>query len=150
MKTRIASITMVTAILAFGLPSVALSSTGDSSSANAAGTQYQPETTGTVPVVPPEEQPPAPPDEPLVETSVPSAIPAPPVEAEATVETPTAKATPSNETVADVAPAPVAEAQTAEGSLPFTGYDALPVAIIGLALLALGFGLRHQTRHRRN
>lgn len=35
---------------------------------------------------------------------------------------------------------------TRGGSLPFTGYAAIPLLLVGIALLATGFAIRHRTR----
>ena len=45
-----------------------------------------------------------------------------------------------------VQPARQVEAATSAGSLPFTGYAAIPVLLVGLALLTGGFILRQRTR----
>jgi hypothetical protein len=47
---------------------------------------------------------------------------------------------------ASVSPARQLEATTRSGQLPFTGYAAIPVMLIGIALLVMGATLRRRTR----
>jgi hypothetical protein len=37
---------------------------------------------------------------------------------------------------------------TPKGTLPFTGYNAIPIFLVGLALLSIGFVMWRQTRRR--
>ncbi len=151
------------AVMAAGLTlmggGTAAAATGAADSGVASAAQYQPENTGTVPVTPPtsttpSETPPATttPSEtpPTTTANAPSESPA----STTPTETPsrTTHAVPSESTppttppvAATTAQAPVAE--TSASSLPFTGYDIVPVAIGGLALLAMA-GLLYRRGRR--
>ncbi len=159
MTARLASITTIAIALVLGATSVATATTGPVASGNAAGVQYQPEETGIVPLLPPEQPPPAqPPAEPVTAASSeptppapePEPIPAaePSSEKPEQPEQPAAKAETTTKPVAETSPVAQAAAVPQEGHLPLTGYNALPVAIGGLALLGLGLALRLQTRRQ--
>lgn len=153
------------AVLAAGLTllggGTASAATGAAGSGIAADVQYQPENTGTVPVTPPPAETPA---ETPIATSAESAAPpettTPPV-----VTTTTSSSTPAQEPQEhgdkatpkepsqSPATAPAAAATPkatpvveSSSSLPFTGFDLVPVAIAGLALLALGAAMRRHGR----
>jgi hypothetical protein len=151
----------LTAALMFLGGGTAAATTGAAGSGIAAAVQYQPEDTGTVPVTPPAETPRAqtPPavtaesTAPPVTTTTPATTATTPTEPrpkprEDKPQTPsTPEGTPTTVSVAQETPAtPVAESS----SLPFTGFDLVPIAIAGLALLALGAALRHHARRDRS
>ncbi|MCW3008761.1 MAG: hypothetical protein JWP17_3387 [Solirubrobacterales bacterium] len=161
------AVILATALL--GCSGVASATTGVSGSGSPAGVQYQPEQTGQVPVVPPTDTPP-PPDAPAPAAEAPIATPAaaPSVSPPATVKTPTrhphavpSKVPAATQTPVSGEPAPAAEGPVAvpiasvtaaeqPATLPFTGFDVVPVAIGGLALLCLGLVVRRRTRDGRS
>lgn len=135
MKPRITLITVVT--LALSLGAVATASAQDTATQDAAAAQYQSEQTSAVPVVP--QQPPTQGSE--TSTDQPATPPErPSSNVDKTTDSTTPVAVPSTETQQP----PVVEAGS--GSLPYTGYAATTVAILGVALLGAGLVLRHQTR----
>jgi hypothetical protein len=156
---------MSAAVVAAGLSLIcagpAAATEGAAGSGIAAAVQYQPEDTGSVPVTPP------------VTTTTPStsttpteaSVTPPPVTTATTPATPSqapstpaptkhttphaAPSAPANEPVAQT-PAATPVEQAGPSTLPFTGYDLIPVALIGLALLAMGALLRRHSRSGRS
>jgi hypothetical protein len=137
--------------------------TGAAGSGIASAVQYQPETSGSVPVTPPEQTPPPTVSaeasaQPPTTTPLPTAqVATTPVTTTPATQTPPAKTTPAAAPSAAPTNVPVAQttaaaapAQSSASSLPFTGYDLVPVALAGLALLALGAVLRHHGRRSRD
>jgi hypothetical protein len=155
------AVALSTALL-LGFTGVADATTGVAGSGSPAAVQYQPEDTGQTPVTPPADTPPAdtpPADTPptVTQTSAPS-VSTPPA---TTTTTPTkhthsapSSSKPQSAAAPDAAPAtttvPVAAASAAPAdsasSLPFTGFDVVPVAIVGLLLVGLGAVVRMRTR----
>jgi hypothetical protein len=151
MLTRGTALAATTLAIALGLPSLALADTGVSVTSNAAGSQYQPGDTGSVPVTPPTDQTPPPPaaspsTAPPVTTATAPPTPTPATEVIPPVTAKGGRPEPKTTPIADVTPTPPA---TTASTLPYTGLDVIPIALAGLAVLGLGLALRFQTRDRR-
>ncbi len=121
MKSRMAITAMLVVGMLMSTSGVGLAISGSSGSGSAAGTQYQQEHQNN-------------------ETIAPSSTEG------------TAKTTPAVQASNDVqSTEQVAATQQSSdrSSLPFTGYNAVPILLGGLALLAVGLVLRRQTRRDR-
>lgn len=148
--------TTITA-LAVGLTLItggtATATTGAAGSGVSGAVQYQPEDSGSVPLAPPETPPVTETTPPPTTTTTEASVTPPattPTEPKQPAQTPkqhtreTTSSTPTATTPTAAATTPVV--QSSGDSLPFTGYDVVPVALLGLALLALGAGIVHRSR----
>jgi hypothetical protein len=163
MAPRTTSAVILSTALLLGFTGVADATTGVAGSGSPAAVQYQPEDTGQTPVTPPADTPPAetpPAQTPPVEASAPS------VSAPTTTTTPAStpvtthavpskspakapsKSGPGSEPQQGAVPvaAQAATPAPSAATLPFTGFDVVPVALAGLALLCVGLVLRRRTR----
>lgn len=160
MGPRSTSAVIVATLLLLGTSGVAQAADGAAGTGSPAAVQYQPETTGEVPVVPdtstPPETPPATTPPVAVPASAPSVSTTPTTTAASAPDTSkppatakrTAQSAPDKAVVVPVAQTTPTEPQAA--TLPFTGYDVVPVALAGILLLAFGFVVRRRTRHSGN
>lgn len=153
MKSRMAITMMLVLGALLSTSGVGLAVSG-SSDGGAAASQYQSENQNTQQIVPtttpPQQPPPAAPTQqqsaeaPQQSAQAPSgnAHQVPPITAES--------APAAVETAPVAAPEQTVAVQASgSGSLPFTGYNAIPILVGGLALLALGLIMRRQTRAER-
>ena len=168
MTNRISAVTVLTLVAAIAAAPSALADDPVVAGTDAAGVQYLPEDTRTVVVTPPPVETPPPPPEVAPVVTPPTTETAPSVNppiVEPTIDEPAVddepKVAPEEEPVEETIvkpvgdtpkpkPAPTATVAAAatptSGGLPFTGYDALPIAAGGLLLLLLGVALRRQAR----
>lgn len=108
---------------------VAVAQSGSSGSGSAAGVQYQQEQTRTEQIAPAPQQ-----------EVLPAEVRSPPAES---LPVASAEVTPAAEQPQRAAAVPA----QAGNELPFTGFDAMAVALGGVALLLVGLLLRRRTRH---
>lgn len=133
MRSRIAITAMLVLGLGFSTSGVGLAVSGVSGSGDAAGVQYQGESSNNEDVDPTKIVPitDAGGDDGAGDAT--EARSTPPV-ADAPVAQPTAQAV-------------AVQSASSGDSLPFTGYNAIPIAVGGIALLGLGLVLRRQVRN---
>jgi hypothetical protein len=131
MKSRMTVTMMLVVGMLMSMSGAGLALSGSSGDGQAANVQYQTETTNTVPVTPTTATTPTTPTTPKQEVS-------------GEAKTEAAPSTPEVKAAQQVAAAQ--PAQDDSGSLPFTGYSALPVLIGGLGVLGFGLMLRRRTR----
>jgi cytoskeletal protein RodZ len=157
MAPRTTSAVLLATALLLGSAGVAGATTGAAGTGSPAAVQYQPETTGQTPVTPPVDTPPAD-TPPVVTTTAPSAsAPVTPVTPTKHTHEVPSKSSPTSTTPASTADAvtPAADVQPSAAadspsSLPFTGFDVLPIALGGLLLLGLGLVVRLRARDGRS
>ncbi len=136
MRSRMAITMMLVLGLLLSTSGVGLAISGSSGSGSASSAQYKPETQGNQQIGP---------------TNAPAAPTN--VQTHHVVSSAPSKGTPeaaaSAPAAAQVSQQVVATQSAPSGQLPFTGFNAIPVLLGGLALLTMGLVLRWRTRHER-
>jgi hypothetical protein len=154
MKSRMAITMMLVVGALLSMSGVGLAVSGSSGSGAAATAQYQTETTTNPQTIVPATTTTPPtstmfstPSEssPTVNESTPTSTPA---SAPSKSSAPASANAPASAPSAEPAQQVAATTAGSGSTLPFTGYNAIPILVGGLGLLALGLVMRRQTRRR--